>query len=264
MPLDPNRKGITYRVTLHNTFSQKQQPMSISLNSRLIRGPTSRSLSCPQACRSRRRPSYSGSAGPLSLTSSMGTPLSRLKWLCASKRPSARRARFCFRCRLRMMRCRRVIARKPSRFAPTLQASWILRQPRSPRGQSRLWLVRSFPHSCAALHSALEPREISRRSISRRSTTRSVRAGRPGRNRYGNAVDTPGSFGWEFGCNKDPKQKAEHDYAARVTGVSAADQKNTTFVFVTPRNWPGKDDWARAKKAEGFWKDSEGAGCQRP
>jgi addiction module HigA family antidote len=62
-----------------------------------------------------------------------------------------------------------------------------------------------------------------------------------------------GVSGWEFGCNKDPKQKAEHDYAARVAGVPAADQKNTTFVFVTPRNWHGKDDWARAKKAEGVW-----------
>ena len=64
-----------------------------------------------------------------------------------------------------------------------------------------------------------------------------------------------GISGWEFGCNKDPKQKAEHDYAARVAGVPAADQKNTTFVFVTPRNWPGKDEWARAKKAEEVWKD---------
>ncbi len=64
-----------------------------------------------------------------------------------------------------------------------------------------------------------------------------------------------GASSWEFGCNKDPKPKAEKDYAARVAGIPAADQKNLTFVFVTPRNWPGKDDWARAKKAEGVWKD---------
>ena len=24
---------------------------------------------------------------------------------------------------------------------------------------------------------------------------------------------------------------------------------------MTPRNWPGKDEWAKAKRAEGHWKD---------
>ncbi len=65
----------------------------------------------------------------------------------------------------------------------------------------------------------------------------------------------PGLSGWEFGCNKDPRQKADHDYDARVGGIPAAEQKNITFVFVTPRNWPGKDEWARAKQAEGIWRD---------
>ena len=40
-----------------------------------------------------------------------------------------------------------------------------------------------------------------------------------------------------------------------MDSIEAAEQKNTTFVFVTPRNWPGKEEWARAKRAEGIWKD---------
>jgi addiction module HigA family antidote len=63
-----------------------------------------------------------------------------------------------------------------------------------------------------------------------------------------------GVSGWEFGCNKDPRQKAEEDYVARA-GILSTEKKTTTFVFVTPRNWPGKDDWAKAKRAEKKWKD---------
>jgi addiction module HigA family antidote len=63
-----------------------------------------------------------------------------------------------------------------------------------------------------------------------------------------------GVSGWEFGCNKDPRQKAEEDYAARAS-VPSTEKKGTTFVFVTPRNWTGKDGWAKAKRAERKWKD---------
>jgi addiction module HigA family antidote len=66
---------------------------------------------------------------------------------------------------------------------------------------------------------------------------------------------SPSVSGWEFGCNKDPRQKAEQDYAARTTGVPIAEQKNMTFVFVTPRNWTGKNEWAESKRSEGNWKN---------
>ena len=59
--------------------------------------------------------------------------------------------------------------------------------------------------------------------------------------------------GWEFGTNKNPKSKAESDYAARAS-VPPDEKAECTFVFVTPRNWPGKTDWARSKQAEGDWK----------
>jgi addiction module HigA family antidote len=64
-----------------------------------------------------------------------------------------------------------------------------------------------------------------------------------------------GSSGWEFGCNQDPKAKAEKDYKARVAGLPSAERKNMTFVFVTPRNWPGKNGWVKEKVDEKHWKD---------
>ncbi len=62
-----------------------------------------------------------------------------------------------------------------------------------------------------------------------------------------------GKSGWEFGTNKNPKSKAESDYAARAS-VPPDEKAECTFVFVTPRNWPGKTAWARSKQAEGDWK----------
>jgi addiction module HigA family antidote len=63
-----------------------------------------------------------------------------------------------------------------------------------------------------------------------------------------------GGAGWEFGVNQDPAQKAEHDYQARTTELSALDRGRLTFVFATPRRWPGKTAWAAAKAAENGWK----------
>lgn len=64
-----------------------------------------------------------------------------------------------------------------------------------------------------------------------------------------------GLSGWEFGCDQDPKRKADHDYEARTGSVPISDRKETTFVFVSPRNWAGKESWAETKRREGHWKD---------
>ncbi len=63
-----------------------------------------------------------------------------------------------------------------------------------------------------------------------------------------------GKSGWEFGCNEEPKQKAEGDYAARVNAIPTPERTETNFVFVTPRTWKGKDNWAKEKQALGEWK----------
>ena len=59
---------------------------------------------------------------------------------------------------------------------------------------------------------------------------------------------------WEFGTNKNPKKKAESDYAARLASVPPSERVECTFVFVTPRNWRDKIAWAESKQAEGDWK----------
>src|SRR5882724_4219856 len=63
-----------------------------------------------------------------------------------------------------------------------------------------------------------------------------------------------GRSGWEFGCNADPKKKADGDYEARVTDIPAAERSEIDFVFVTPRKWNGKDKWVKEKQALGDWK----------
>ncbi|HEY4215827.1 MAG TPA: helix-turn-helix domain-containing protein [Gemmatimonadaceae bacterium] len=59
---------------------------------------------------------------------------------------------------------------------------------------------------------------------------------------------------WEFGVNQKPASKAEADYKARTGSVSAEERAQSTFVFLTPRNWPGKTEWAKNKSAAREWK----------
>ncbi len=58
---------------------------------------------------------------------------------------------------------------------------------------------------------------------------------------------------WEFGTNQNPQAKAESDYNARLTSTDADERSNSTFVFVTPRNWPGKTAWQKQKNNSGEW-----------
>src|ERR1022692_2121596 len=63
-----------------------------------------------------------------------------------------------------------------------------------------------------------------------------------------------GRSGWEFGCNKNPKQKADDDYAARITAIPPQERADIAFVFVTPRRWDGKEKWSKDKAALREWK----------
>ena len=53
-----------------------------------------------------------------------------------------------------------------------------------------------------------------------------------------------GKVGWEFGVNKDVKKKADGDFSKSVDATPAQERVETTFIFVTPRKWAGKDAWA--------------------
>lgn len=60
---------------------------------------------------------------------------------------------------------------------------------------------------------------------------------------------------WELGTGIDPARKANEDYASRTADPLGRDPATTAFVFVTPREWREKQDWAMAKRAEGVWAD---------
>ena len=64
-----------------------------------------------------------------------------------------------------------------------------------------------------------------------------------------------GKSGWEFGCNQNPRSKAEADYETRIKSIPPEERADLTFVFVTPRNWRGKQTWVEEKDALGHWKD---------
>jgi addiction module HigA family antidote len=83
-------------------------------------------------------------------------------------------------------------------------------------------------------------------------------AERPGWDGQLDAVEgTPwvpaGKSGWEFGTSEDPKAKADADYAKSTKALAKTDRAATTFVFVTPRPWLGKNEWVRLKRAKGEW-----------
>ncbi len=63
-----------------------------------------------------------------------------------------------------------------------------------------------------------------------------------------------GKSRWEFGCSEDPRQKANSDYKARVGAIPESDRLAMDFVFVTPRSWSGKGQWAQDNEARGEWK----------
>src|SRR5437588_1430507 len=71
----------------------------------------------------------------------------------------------------------------------------------------------------------------------------------------GNAFVPTGLSVWEMGVNQDPKGKAESDYTKRTEDPAGVEPSQTTFVFVTPRRWPGKEDWVEDKRASGMWRD---------
>lgn len=60
---------------------------------------------------------------------------------------------------------------------------------------------------------------------------------------------------WEMGTSDDPKGKADDDYAKRTDDPLGIKREEATFVFVTPRSWPGKTTWANEKRSEAKWAD---------
>jgi len=67
------------------------------------------------------------------------------------------------------------------------------------------------------------------------------------------ALVPAGISGWELGVGKKIKGKADDDYEKRTREPGGITPEHATFVFVTPRRWPGKDEWVAARGAEKVW-----------
>lgn len=64
-----------------------------------------------------------------------------------------------------------------------------------------------------------------------------------------------GSSGWEIGVENSPGKKAKEDYTKRTADPLGLSPQDTTFVFVTPRSWPGRGKWQNDMRATKAWKD---------
>jgi hypothetical protein len=70
----------------------------------------------------------------------------------------------------------------------------------------------------------------------------------------GNAWVPDGRSVWELGVNKGVKSKADEDFEKRTKETPKAEQESTTYVFVTPRHWEKKKEWASEQRGKGHWK----------
>lgn len=64
-----------------------------------------------------------------------------------------------------------------------------------------------------------------------------------------------GTSTWEFGTNEKIKTKAEKDFQKSINAFRHKSPENVTFVFVTTRRWPEKDDWAEEKQNLKLWRE---------
>lgn len=64
-----------------------------------------------------------------------------------------------------------------------------------------------------------------------------------------------GTSCWELSNSANLPGKPNNDIRAREVGLSPQKRKETTFVYVTPRRWAGKEAWAETQRASGKWRD---------
>lgn len=69
-----------------------------------------------------------------------------------------------------------------------------------------------------------------------------------------NAHTPEGFSGWELSAERGVWGKADDICIKRSAEPLGLDTKGTTFIFVTPRRWANKEEWAREKRQEGIWK----------
>ena len=60
---------------------------------------------------------------------------------------------------------------------------------------------------------------------------------------------------WEFSTEKNIGQKASKDFAKSIKAIPKNQRLEMTFIFVTPRRWPGKETWKNTQAEKKQWKD---------
>ncbi|MGD6852798.1 MAG: hypothetical protein ACQCN6_12135 [Candidatus Bathyarchaeia archaeon] len=71
----------------------------------------------------------------------------------------------------------------------------------------------------------------------------------------GNTFVPSGESAWEIGTQQKVAVKANADYLKRTQDPGIVDKKRSTFVFVTSKRWPKRNEWASKKKSEAKWAD---------
>lgn len=72
----------------------------------------------------------------------------------------------------------------------------------------------------------------------------------------GAAYIPEGLSAWEIGAQRTRiRAKADEDFRKRSADPLGLDPATTTFVFVTPQRFPGKDAWVSDRRAERIWRD---------
>ena len=69
----------------------------------------------------------------------------------------------------------------------------------------------------------------------------------------GNAWVATGVSVWELSCQREPGTKASADYRKRTDDPQGVAPAGATFVFVTPRQWSGKQNWIKQRRGAGEW-----------
>ena len=71
----------------------------------------------------------------------------------------------------------------------------------------------------------------------------------------GNAWVPDGRSVLELGTSRKVTSKADEDFKKRTDNTPDQDQKNITFIFVTPRHWEQKKEWIEKKCDTANWKE---------
>ena len=70
----------------------------------------------------------------------------------------------------------------------------------------------------------------------------------------GNAWVPSGHSRWEMGCSTDVARKARKDFTDRTDQTAQEFAANCDFIFVSPRQWAGKENWRKGATANRHWR----------